>query len=116
MRFLSSQKVALTPIERRAWTLILVSFLLGSLGQRFFPTSPVNLSLSYSERWSVNVNTASEEDLMLLPGIGPTLARRIVAHRPYQRTEDLLRVPGIGPKTFERIRPHVVVENPSPSP
>jgi competence ComEA-like helix-hairpin-helix protein len=44
-----------------------------------------------------------------LPGIGPALARRIVADRaargPFGRPEALRRVPGIGPKTLERIRP-----------
>ncbi|MBX3143470.1 MAG: ComEA family DNA-binding protein [Trueperaceae bacterium] len=52
----------------------------------------------------VSVNSGSLADLDGLPGIGPVMARRIVAHRPYSRVEDLLKVPGIGQKTLERLR------------
>lgn len=55
----------------------------------------------------VSLNAASLEDLEALPGIGPTLARRIVEGRPYRQVEDLLRVKGIGPATLERLRPYV---------
>lgn len=66
----------------------------------------------------LNLNAADVEALQGLPGIGPTLAERIVAHReahgPFQTAEDLLRVPGIGPKRWERIRHaiRVVTEGP----
>jgi competence protein ComEA len=55
----------------------------------------------------VDLNTASYEDLQKLPGIGPKMAERIMAHRPYQNVEDLDDVPGIGSKTLERLRPLV---------
>ncbi len=67
---------------------------------------------------SLNVNTADVETLQAMPGIGPTLAKRIVAHRlehgPFQTVEDLLQVPGLGPKRWERIRHtiRVVAEEP----
>ena len=56
----------------------------------------------------VDVNTAGEEQLVLLPGIGPTKARAILAARQrmgrFRRVEDLLRVRGIGRATLRRIR------------
>jgi len=58
----------------------------------------------------LNLNTASREELEALPGVGPTLAERIVKGRPYWSVEDLLRVKGIGGKTLEGIRALVTVE------
>jgi competence protein ComEA len=49
-------------------------------------------------------NTASVDEIMLLPGIGEVLAERIVEGRPYAKLEDLRRVPGIGAKAFDRIK------------
>ncbi len=55
----------------------------------------------------INVNRAAEEELELLPGIGPRLARRIVQVREsiglFSSPEEFLRVPGIGGKLVERV-------------
>ncbi|MFZ4778326.1 MAG: helix-hairpin-helix domain-containing protein [Terrimicrobiaceae bacterium] len=51
-----------------------------------------------------NPNTASRDELMLLPGVGEVLANRIIEGRsdgPYAGPKDLLRVKGISPKTLE---------------
>ncbi len=57
----------------------------------------------------LDLNTASKEKLMFINGIGPVLAERIIAGRPYKTVDDLLKVKGIGPKKLEKIRPYVVV-------
>lgn len=61
----------------------------------------------------VDLNSADADLLDRLPGIGPVLARRIVAYRdragPFHRVDDLLQVEGIGPRLLERLRPRVVV-------
>lgn len=48
----------------------------------------------------------------LLPGVGETMARRIVQERTergqFRDHADLQRVKGIGPRTFERIRPYLL--------
>ncbi|MFM7230710.1 MAG: ComEA family DNA-binding protein [bacterium] len=59
----------------------------------------------------VDLATASATELDALPGIGPVLAARIVAHRerhgPFRSPDELLAVPGIGPRLLERIRPRL---------
>lgn len=55
----------------------------------------------------VSLNSASQTQLETLPGVGPVMAERIIAARPFHRIEDLLLVSGIGDKTFQRITPHV---------
>jgi len=56
----------------------------------------------------VNINEADEATLQSLPGIGGIYAQRIVAARPFSSVDDLMRVPGLGPTRLERIRDLVV--------
>ena len=62
----------------------------------------------------VNVNTATPEQLQLLPGIGPSRSDAILEYRkgqgPFKQVGDLERVSGIGPAALDRIRPHCVVQ------
>ena len=62
--------------------------------------------------FQVDVNTADWPELIQLPGIGDTLAQRIIETRhtagPFAELDDLRNVKGIGPKIMERIRPHLL--------
>ncbi|HYE01724.1 MAG TPA: ComEA family DNA-binding protein [Phycisphaerales bacterium] len=64
----------------------------------------------------VELNTATQAELELLPGIGPALAKRILDDRArrgaFKSLADLDRVSGIGPRTLERLRPLVTVTVP----
>jgi competence protein ComEA len=67
------------------------------------------------ETGRIRIDLATAEELTTLPGIGPSLAARIIAARadaPFRAVDDLLRVKGIGPKTLDRLRDHVSVESP----
>ena len=64
----------------------------------------------------VNLNEASPEQLALLPGVGPSRANAITAHRkppPFKRLEELMRVKGIGKKPFARLRPLLSLSGPT---
>lgn len=59
----------------------------------------------------IDLNRASATELERLPGIGPSLAAKIVTDRdrngPFGSPDALLRVPGIGPRKLELIRPYL---------
>ncbi len=63
--------------------------------------------------YGVDVNTAGAAELEELPGIGPSLARRVVERRqsggPFETPEDLLEVSGIGRQLLERIADRLVI-------
>ena len=61
----------------------------------------------------VNLNTATQAELIALPGIGPSMANRILALRrvrSFTKVEDLLQVRGIGESKLNKLRPYVTVE------
>lgn len=62
-------------------------------------------------RFTVDINRADADEISQLPGLGPTIAARIVSHRdthgPFTSPEDLLAVPGIGEATLAAMRPHL---------
>ena len=61
----------------------------------------------------ININSATAAELETLPGIGPTLAQRIVDYRtqhgPFQSIEAIMNVSGIGPATFDQIQSLITV-------
>ena len=71
-------------------------------------TPPISASIFQPQNEeSVNINTASAEELERLPGIGPALASRIVEHRqkhgPFKRPQDIVIVRGMSAKLYRRI-------------
>jgi len=62
-------------------------------------------------QFQVDLNAADWPELSQLPGVGETLAQRIVESRqtegPFVDNDELQRVRGIGPRTFERIKPYL---------
>ena len=57
----------------------------------------------------ININTATQGELEMLPRIGPVIAEKIIAGRPYTSIIEIQRVSGIGVKTYERIKDQITV-------
>jgi competence protein ComEA len=106
------------PVPRRpqlaALTLLLA--VLGLIVWRWYAdhygTRPTELQRDVTHR--VDLNRATRTELMAIPGVGPQLAEKIVAHREGQgkftRVEDLTHVHGIGDATMNKLRPWVIVD------
>ena len=62
---------------------------------------------------AININTATKDELVSLPGIGPAKAQAIVdyrkAHGPFKTVDELKDVKGIGAKRFEKLKPDLAV-------
>jgi competence protein ComEA len=82
----------------------------GDPSSETYPSDPIFISASAEK---ININTAPASELETLPGIGPSLAKKIVefraTHGPFLKPEDLLNVSGIGPAKLEDIRDLITV-------
>lgn len=106
----------------RAGVVALIAAAVGVLGLSFAapntltpatdrPVAAPNAPAQPPAGTTLDLNAATPAQLELLPGVGPALAARIIAHRaehgPFPTVDALTDVKGIGPKTLERLRPYV---------
>jgi competence protein ComEA len=78
------------------------------------PTAPPaihNKSKAEPDTQSISINSGDLTELEKLPGVGPSLAQKIIDYRtehgPFQSTDDLRNVRGIGEKRLAKIAPYV---------
>jgi competence protein ComEA len=66
-----------------------------------------------TSEFPININLANEAQLVLIPGIGKSTAKKIMNKRieagKYSSAEDLLKVKGIGPKKLEKIKEYITL-------
>lgn len=92
-------------------------FYIPRIGEQSFGTSANNLSgdsggfqgTSQGNSQMVNINTADQKELELLPGIGPVYAQSIIEHRPYSTVDDLITKGAIKNYIYDKIKEKVSV-------
>jgi competence ComEA-like helix-hairpin-helix protein len=104
----------LSDSERRVLIFIIIVLLVGSLAGFFHPT-PAERTKSPTT-FPISINSATEEELILLPGIGKVMAKRIVEYRiknkGFKTKDEITRVKGIGKIKFEKIKDKIYIEKP----
>lgn len=71
--------------------------------------------MTEKQNLSVNVNDAKANDLIAVPGIGPSLAQRIIDKRPYAELHELVEVSGINELKLAALLPYLTIEKPQKS-
>jgi competence protein ComEA len=78
------------------------------------PIVPSTQGKTTTGEFPININTASQEELEMLPQIGPVIAANIIEYRtthgPFETIDAIQNVSGIGPKTFDEIKELIIVE------
>ena len=77
--------------------------------------STTTSSTKHATMPKVDINAASKEELMKLPGIGDALADKIVANRPYKAKGDLTSKKILTSKEYSAISSHIVAKQPATS-
>jgi competence ComEA-like helix-hairpin-helix protein len=99
----------LTPQERKFVCLVMIVFIMGAFVQLLLrrDIAPVRWARAV-RHFRININTARADQLQMLPGVGASIARRILDFRrengPFKTLEGLQDVAGLTKKRFERIR------------
>lgn len=94
----------------------LLALSLGLLGATLTASAPAVARSKAPFEGVVNLNTATEQELEMLPGIGPAKVRAIVEYRrarPFRTVDELVRIKGIGRKMLRKLRPHLTVNGPT---
>jgi len=102
------------PIRRFTLSLLVALLLLGSQAEA--RPGVRNTKDTATQQKVVNLNTGTLDQLMLLPGIGPSKGRAIIKYRLRQKfsnTFQIIRVRGIGRKTYRKLRPYLAIKGPT---
>ena len=73
-------------------------------------TPPAKSDMKSMGHDPIDLNTASEADLKMVPGIGDAYAKKIVQNRPYKRKDELVQKKVVPQATYDKIKDHIVAK------
>lgn len=93
--------------EKFIWVVILAAVIGSVLPAKYCFSAEVT-------EGKVNINTATESQIALLPGLGPKLATEVINYRAnngnFKTVEEIKKVSGVGDKKFEKIKDLITLE------
>jgi len=99
--------------RRRIAPVLVLSAALAAVTLTAPPVVPPASAAAPAETKPVDLNAAGSDELEAVPGIGKSLAGKIVAFREkngaFKSVDDLLKVQGVGEKSLEKLRPYLTV-------
>jgi competence protein ComEA len=102
----------LSDSERRVLIFFIVVLLVGSIAGVLIP-APVKTTNSLAT-FPISINSATAEELTLLPGVGDVTAERILEYRSknngFKSKDEIMRVKGIGKVKFEKIKDKICIK------
>lgn len=103
-------------LRYKFWAMLLAGALVcGGMGSSISARQASKASSSAASGAKVDLNTASEKELVDLPGVGPATAKKIIAGRPYSSVDDLSKA-GVPARTISKISSMVTVSGATPAP
>lgn len=94
-------------IDKSLWAVIFVVIIVSVLQAKYcFSAEQIE--------GKVNLNTATESQIALLPGLGSKLATEVIDYRTnngnFKTVEEIKKVSGVGDKKFEKIKDFIILE------
>lgn len=113
-----SQRLLLTPSDQNVLLVLTTGLLLLMCGYWWYQGGhrgeliEIDRAPPLQASYSVDINRADWPELIQLPGLGETLAKRVLTERdqngPFRDLDELVRVHGIGQRTLEKLRPYLL--------